>query len=269
MELETVLLAAVQSSFILGLIHGINPCGHSWLVLAPFVVGEKRGRKVFILTSSFVGGTVLACLALGLTLGAVSSYIPSSAAFWVENLTSVALGIIGIVLMVNPHLLHNHDHDHHHNGHDHHHHDHNHVHHHGHHHGDLINHPHVSPNEGDTCCAQQGKQGLMRKMIHNGYSLPLVLFVVGFVNMIIPCPTALVMYGYAINAATPLAATIVFGAYAVSTAIAVGGVIYLIFRTATMLSSMQKEWIEPLIMRSAGFIILLFSMYAIYHSFME
>lgn len=269
MELETVLLAAVQSSFILGLIHGVNPCGHSWLVLAPFIVGEKRGRKVFVLTSSFVSGTALACLALGLSLGAVSSFIPASAAFWVENITSLFLAIVGVVLLVKPHLLHSHDHDHDHD--QHHHHDH---HHHDHHHDhDQHHHEHhnlqeeILPHAGSTPCVSVSQRGLAWRLMHNGYSLPLALFVVGFVNMIIPCPTALVMYGYALNASTPLAATIVFGAYALSTAVAVGGVIYLIFRTASMLSAMQKEWIEPLVMRSAGFIILVFSIYTIYHSF--
>ncbi len=118
----------------------------------------------------------------------------------------------------------------------------------------------------DTASVAVSEGSLASRMMRNGYSLPLALFIVGFVNMIIPCPTALVMYGYALNAATPLSATVVFGAYALSTAIAVGGVIYLIFRTASMLSAMQKEWIEPLVMRSAGVIILLFSVYTIYHS---
>ena len=60
MEMETLFLAALQSSFVLGLIHGVNPCGHSWLVLAPFVTGEKRGGRVALLTAAFVGGTAVA-----------------------------------------------------------------------------------------------------------------------------------------------------------------------------------------------------------------
>ena len=69
MEVETLLVAAIQSSFMLGLIHGINPCGHSWLVLAPFVSAEKNGQKVTLLTVSFLAGTALACLLLGASLG--------------------------------------------------------------------------------------------------------------------------------------------------------------------------------------------------------
>ena len=88
MEVEVLLVAAIQSSFLLGLIHGVNPCGHSWLVLAPFVVGEKRGRTIALLTSAFLAGTALACLVLGVSLGSISSLIPPAATTWVEVGTS-------------------------------------------------------------------------------------------------------------------------------------------------------------------------------------
>ena len=74
------------------------------------------------------------------------------------------------------------------------------------------------------------------------------------------------MYGYGLNSGSTLAATIVFGTYAVSTAIAVGAVIYLIFRVTSLAGSLQKDWVEPLIMRAAGAIIVLFSGYGLYHS---
>ena len=112
MELETLLAAAIQSSFLLGLLHGINPCGHSWLVLAPFVSGEKRGSRIAVLTIMFLGGTALACLVIGASLGAVSQIIPLSMGIWVEVITSVILIIIGLLLLYDPHILHSHDHDH-------------------------------------------------------------------------------------------------------------------------------------------------------------
>lgn len=96
--------------------------------------------------------------------------------------------------------------------------------------------------------------------------LPFALFGIGFVNMIIPCPTAAVMYGYALNSGSVLTATLVFTSYAVSTALAVGGVIYCMFRVTSMASSLQKEWMEPLIMRTAGVVIVIFSGYSVYSS---
>lgn len=244
MELESLFWAALQSSFFLGLIHGINPCGHSWLVLAPFVMGEKKGRYVAILTLAFVGGTAIACLLLGATLGTISSLLPPSASFWVDIFTSIILLILGLLLIYNPHLLHSHSHDH-----DHHHHDHLHD----------SNHSHDS-HHGNTCNLTVNSPSLSPK---KKWLVP-TLFGVGFVNMIIPCPTAAVMYGYALNSGSAFAATIVFGSYALSTAIAVGGVIYVIFRVTAMAGRLQKDWVEPLIMRVAGFVIVIFSSYGLY-----
>ena len=239
--IDTLFIAAIQSSFILGLIHGVNPCGHSWLVLAPFITGEDNGRKVSLLTISFLGGTFLACLILGATLGSISSTLPPSASVWVETGTSIILILLGAALIIKPDLLHSHSHDHHHHSHDH----------HGHSHGDTCSHHH--------------NHEVKAKNSSHGF-LALSLFGIGFVNMIIPCPTAAVMYGYALNSGSALAATIVFATYAVSTAIAVGGVIYIIFRVTTMAKKLPKDWIEPLIMRLAGVIIIIFSTISLYNA---
>ncbi len=60
------------------------------------------------------------------------------------------------------------------------------------------------------------------------------LFDVGFINMIIPCPAAAVMYGYAFSLGSTFAATLVLGSYAIAMAIAVSGVILLIYRMTAM-----------------------------------
>lgn len=251
MELETLLVAAIQSSFLLGLLHGINPCGHSWLVLAPFVSGEKRGCRVALLTAMFLGGTAVACLVLGASLGAVSQVMPQSMGVWVEVITSIILIIIGLLLLYDPHILHSHDHDH------------NHHHEHGHsrscdcshsHHDHSHNHDH-------------GIWARIKRLTKNKQLLPPALFAIGFVNMIVPCPTAAVMYSYALNAGSVWNATVVFGTYAVSTAIAVGAVIYLIFKVTRMAHSLQKDWVEPFIMRFAGVVIIVFSGYGMYQGF--
>ena len=256
MEMESILLAAIQSSFLLGLLHGVNPCGHSWLVLAPFVTGEKNGGRVALLTCAFLSGTALACLALGASIGAISQFVPLYMGIWVEIGTSVILIILGLLLMYNPHLLHSHEHD----DHD----DHNeHCHNHGKEHDPhgCTAHSHDHEHNSDL-----GFIARLHKLTKNAHMLPVALFGIGFFNMIVPCPTAAIMYGYALNAGNAVTATLVFGTYAISTAIAVGGVIYLIFKATSMASSLQKEWIEPLVMRLSGFVIVLFSVYGIYHA---
>ena len=256
MDMEPLFIAALQSSFLLGLIHGVNPCGHSWLVLAPFVAGEKQGRKVAGLTSAFLIGTALACLALGATLGAVSMLLPPQATYWVEISTSVLLMLVGLVLLYDPHILHKHSHE------DHEHNDSGHGCHHNHDHCQQPMIPHHNHHQHGCSCTKAGHTG-NQGHTHRKW-LAASLFTIGFVNMVIPCPTAAVMYGYALNSGSSLTATLVFGSYALSTAIAVGLVIYLIFKVTTMAGRLQKEWVEPLIMRSAGLIIILFSSYGVY-----
>lgn len=258
MELEGVLLAALQSSFMLGLLHGVNPCGHSWLVLAPFVAGERQGQRVFLLTIAFLLGTAIACVVLGATLGAISQVMPASLGTWVEGATSVVLIIIGLLLLYNPHIIHRHDHDHaHHDERDHDEHDHQHHNDHAHH-----RHPPYHTNAHNLSWIHRK----IKEFTGSRKMLPVALFGIGFVNMIIPCPTAAVMYSYALNSGSVLTATLVFTSYAVSTALAVGAVIYCMFRVTSMASSLQKEWMEPLIMRTAGVVIVIFSGYSVYSS---
>lgn len=237
MEMESLFIAALQSSFLLGLLHGVNPCGHSWLVLAPFVSGEKKGTRVTKLTASFLIGTALACLVLGATLGTISMLLPPAASYWVEVITSVLLMLVGVILLYDPEILHKHTHDHCHEP----------EHHHDHHHNHC------------QCSHTASTTGRTTKKW-----LALSLFTIGFVNMVIPCPTVAVMYGYALNSGNTLAATMVFGSYALSTALAVALVIFCIFKITTIAGRLQKDWVEPLIMRSAGCIIIIFSGYGLY-----
>ncbi|WP_029915578.1 sulfite exporter TauE/SafE family protein [Pelobacter seleniigenes] len=237
MVFDTLFWVALQSSLILGLVHGINPCGHSWLVLAPFVVGQKQGRKVAFLTGSFVAGTASACLVLGLTLGTISTIIPSSFERWVDLGMSGLLIVLGLLLLIKPDLLHHHDHDHdHHHQHDQ--------------HGHSHAHYHVA-GEGTVALPRQKLTGL-------------ALFGIGFVNMIFPCPTVAIMYGYALDSGSALKATAIFAIYALTTAIAVGGVIYAIFRVARRLEKLSQDWVESALMRSAGVITIIFSGYSLY-----
>ncbi|MCJ2166197.1 MULTISPECIES: sulfite exporter TauE/SafE family protein [unclassified Pseudodesulfovibrio] len=252
MTFDSIFWVALQSSMILGLVHGINPCGHSWLVLAPFVYGEKRGRRVFSLTLAFASGTTLACLLIGLTLGSISLTIPASFTWYVDVITFTLLLVLGLILIVKPSLLHSHDHDHDHahehghgphdHAHEHDHHDHHHDHAHGHDHG----------------CACHGPA--TRSITIWG------LFSIGFMNMIVPCPTVALMYTYALDSGSVLKGTAVFGVYAAGTAVALGGVIYAIYKATSLVRTLEQDWVEPLVMRTAGVMTIAFGMYSLYTS---
>jgi nickel/cobalt exporter len=240
---DSIFLLALKSSFILGLIHGVNPCGHSWLVLAPFTAGSKNPFKVTSYTVSFILGTTLACLAIGATLGMLSTQIPASVSVFLENTITVTIIILGIILIIKPHMLHSHDHEHNHD-HDHeHNHDHDHEHHHSHDHSHS--HCHCKPDK-------KVKKGVIG------------LFVIGFVNMIIPCPTLAIMYSYAIESSSVYTSTAVFASYALSTGISIAAVIFAIYKVTSLMQKLQKPWIESAVMRSAGALTIVFGVITLF-----
>lgn len=96
--------------------------------------------------------------------------------------------------------------------------------------------------------------------------MPVGLFVVGFVNMIVPCPTAAVMYGYALNSGSMVTAIAVLGVYAISTVFAVGGGIYLLYKASKMITFLDHHRFEPMIMPLSGVVIVVFSGYGVFHS---
>jgi nickel/cobalt exporter len=235
---EHVFLVALQSSLLLGLVHGVNPCGHSWLALAPFVSGERRGRRVLSLTLAFLGGTALACVLIGLSLGAVSTLFPPSFAHGVDLVAAAVIIVLGLILAWRPHLLHSHDHNHDHEQDSHHEHDHASGHDHTHEHASKAHRLHKAAVPG--------------------------LFAFGFVNMIVPCPTVAIMYSYALNSGSVWRSTAVFGAYAATTAIAVGGVIWGLFRAVSWAARLQDSRIEGWILRGIGIMTVAFGLYSLY-----
>lgn len=247
--MDSLFYVALQSGLLLGLVHGVNPCGHSWLVLAPFVSGEKNGRRVSLMTLSFIGGTTLGCLVIGLALGMVSASLPESIKTYTDLVTAGIIILLGAILIVKPHLLHSHDHDH---DHDHHHdEDHHHAHEHEH-----------------THCSCSGHAHHHHTPLAGRASTLWGLATIGFVNMIVPCPTVAIMYSYALDSASALKAVAVFGIYAVGTAIALGGVIYAIYTVTSLMRRLQQSWIEPLIMRTVGVMTIFFGVYSLYSDYM-
>jgi len=243
MEFDNLFLVAFQSSLVLGLVHGVNPCGHSWLVLAPFVVGQKHGGRVAWLTTAFLGGTALACLLLGLTLGAVAAFIPVTLQNWVDIGTSLLLCLLGGILLIKPGLIHHHHAD---------------DHSHGHGHENSHGHASADHHHPETGGARPG-QTLSRPKLTG-----LALFGIGFVNMIIPCPTVAIMYKYALDSADVRKATVIFGVYAISTAVAVALVIYAIYRVARILERLSRDRVENTLMRTAGVVTILFAGFSLY-----
>lgn len=265
--MDSLFFVALQSSLFLGLIHGVNPCGHSWVVLAPFVAGDKSGARVFTLTSAFIIGTTLGCLAIGLFLGTVSASLPESTRYFTDIITAVIIIALGAILIWKPHLLHSHDHEHggcgcsghgHDHDHDHgdacsyHDHEHEHDHTHEHHEHDDHDHHHGHHHHAPLSAKRSTVWGLAT---------------LGFVNMIVPCPTVAIMYSYALESGSAVQAVSVFASYALGTAVALAGVIFAIYKVTGLVRKLQKPWIEPAIMRTAGVLTIGFGVYTLYLDF--
>ncbi|MFV0423902.1 sulfite exporter TauE/SafE family protein [Oleidesulfovibrio sp.] len=276
--MDNIFMIALQSSLFLGLIHGVNPCGHSWIVLAPFVAGERNGKRVSLLTLAFFGGTALACLGIGATLGAISMSIPPEFKYITDAVTAFMLVVLGAILIIKPTLLHHHDHehDHHHEHEDGHplHPAHNHTHtccDHNHapaahaHSGNSATccshkeHPHHNHTHGCGCGSTKGWLARWHKAGAIG------LFTIGFMNMIVPCPTVAIMYKYALDSGSIARSTSVFAIYALGTGISLAVVIYAIYKVTTMMRTLNKPWVEPLIMRTAGVLTAFFGAYSYFH----
>lgn len=299
MLFDSVFIVALQSALALGFIHGINPCGHSWLVLAPFTYGSKDGKRVFSLSSGFIFGTTLACLTIGFSLGSISLAIPASFKTVVDLATVGILILLGLILIVKPHLLHSHDHDHEHDhSHSHDHHDHNHC------HDESCCDSHNHHEElqplimGNTAVAAEPAYALGQPVSaattnqsefilgqkvrtekkehahshHHGCGcstsskITKVTFwgltVFGFLNMIVPCPTVAIMYTYGLDSGSILKSTFVFLSYAIGTGLTLSAVIYAIYKATNALNALNKPWIEPLVMRTAGVLTIVFAVYS-------
>lgn len=267
--MDSIFIVALQSSLFLGLIHGVNPCGHSWIVLAPFVAGKSNGKRVFSLTTAFIIGTTLGCLAIGLFLGLVSASLPDQIRYFTDIITAAIIIGLGAILLWKPHLLHSHDHEHgcgcngHHGDHSHSH-DHN---------CDCDDHNHDSHHANASHHKQHDHHH--KHDAHHHSHAPISektstfwgLLVLGFVNMIVPCPTVAIMYSYALDSGSAFKSVSVFASYALGTAIALAGVIYAIYKVTGLIRKLQKSWIEPAIMRTVGVLTIFFGGYTLYLDF--
>ncbi|WP_147819219.1 sulfite exporter TauE/SafE family protein [Salidesulfovibrio onnuriiensis] len=240
MNFDTLFLVALQSSLMLGFIHGVNPCGHSWVVLAPFVAGDSSGKRVSVLTTAFIFGTTMGCLGIGLALGLLSAGLPESVRSVTDMITGGIIVLLGAVLLWRPHLLHSHDHDGHH------------CHEHGHDH-----------DHGDHCSCHSHAHTPLSARRSTAWGLGTL----GFVNMIVPCPTVAIMYSYALESGSAAKSVAVFGIYALGTGVALGGVIYAIFKVTSLIRRMQQSWIEPAVMRTVGVMTIAFGVYSLYGDF--
>ncbi len=225
-------IVALQASIMLGLLHGISPCGHSWPILAPFCITAKSMRKCINVWFFFCLGTTIACLILGVIFGMLGSFIPPSWDIYFGIGTAGILVILGVVVILKPHWLHFEDEE-----------------------EEKILKQSLDSNEQAlrfTTSKRRFKHGIYWGM-----------FSIGFINMIIPCPTAAVMYTYALVAKSVPVGTTIFLAYALTTSFVLLIVTYSLGKATLFFKKLGQEKYEVLITRISGAFIAGFGIYMI------
>jgi nickel/cobalt exporter len=227
-------VVALQASIMLGLLHGISPCGHSWPILAPFCITAKGMRKCINVWFFFCLGTTLACLLLGVIFGALGSFIPPSWDIYFGMGTAAILVILGIVVIFKPHWLHFEDEE----------------------------EEEALKEVLDSDSTEKAIQFTTnkRKFKHGIYW---GMFSIGFVNMIIPCPTAGVMYTYALVSKSIPVGTVIFLAYALATSLVLLIITYSLGKATLFFKKLGQEKYEVLITRISGALIAAFGVYMI------
>jgi len=234
-------IVALQASIMLGLLHGISPCEHSWPMLAPFAIASKSLKRLMKISVFFCFGTTMACIVLGATLGALGTIIPESWDMYIAAITSAALIVLGAILIFKPHWLHFHDEDH-----DHQHHDNSHAH---------VN-DHSSPSH-----HHNPSQTVEKKKFKHGIYWG--VFSMGFVNMMVPCPTTAVMFTYALVAKDAWQGMVIFLSYAFATTIVLFIITYFMAKASLFLKKLGQEKHEILITRASGILIAAFGIYMV------
>ena len=225
-------IVALQASIMLGLLHGISPCGHSWPILAPFCITAKSMRKCINVWFFFCLGTTIACLILGVIFGMLGSFIPPSWDIYFGIGTAGILVVLGIVVILKPHWLHFEDEE----------------------------EEEVLKKSLDS--AEQALQFTTskRRFKHGIYW---GMFSIGFINMIIPCPTAAVMYTYALVAKSVPVGTTIFLAYALATSLVLLIITYFLGKATLFFKKLGQEKYEVLITRISGVFIAGFGLYMV------
>jgi nickel/cobalt exporter len=89
------------------------------------------------------------------------------------------------------------------------------------------------------------------------------MFSIGFINMIIPCPTAGVMYTYALVSKSIPVGTAIFLAYALATSLVLLIITYSLGKATLFFKKLGQEKYEVLITRISGALIAAFGVYMI------
>ncbi len=103
---DSGLLGIILLVIMVGILHGLTPHGHSWLVLLPFALGGVRARVMLRFALAFSLGMLLAAAAAGAFIGFLTSKIPDEWHHGLEFVLGGVLAVVGLLFLVRPLSVH-------------------------------------------------------------------------------------------------------------------------------------------------------------------
>jgi len=89
-----------------GILHGLTPHGHSWLVMLPFALGGITARGMLRLAAAYGLGMVVVAAATGALLGSLARVVPEAWHHGVEIGVGVMLLVMGLAFVIRPDSVH-------------------------------------------------------------------------------------------------------------------------------------------------------------------
>lgn len=89
-----------------GILHGLTPHGHSWLVLLPFALGGINRRGMLRMALAYSLGMVIAAAGTGALLGLIFSLIPEAWHHLLELAVGVLMVLVGLTFLLKPLSVH-------------------------------------------------------------------------------------------------------------------------------------------------------------------
>jgi len=99
-------IGLVLGAIIWGVLHGLTPHGHSWLVLLPFALGGITRRGMLRMSLVYSLGMIVAAAGTGALLGLIFSIIPGSWHHVFEVGVGVLLVMMGLIFLLRPLSVH-------------------------------------------------------------------------------------------------------------------------------------------------------------------
>ncbi len=213
---------------LLGLLHALIPCVHSWPMLVPFFA---RGQGPIRIALLFGAGMTLSCALTGLLVGSLGTALPEEWLHRAEELTGVVLVLIGLMLLWRTRASHL---------------------------GHM--HPECEP-EGDHHCAHASHRSARFADFGPGAAL----FLLGTFNALVPCWTNVAAVALAAPLESRFDAVSVLLAFALSATFAMAVLLTVARRGLGMLERLRSPVTEAVVLRCSGVLVILSGLSLLLH----